>query len=71
MLKCTRFPTKCQARAQRNFTVADRLREQLRSRGVTLDDKKEEWVGAAGAQGKYPKPSEAPQARAFPCEYGD
>jgi len=43
-----------QARAQRNFPVADRLRETLRARGVRLDDEQQEYVLPDGRQGKYP-----------------
>ncbi|KAL1514561.1 hypothetical protein AB1Y20_003656 [Prymnesium parvum] len=48
-----------QARAQRNFAVADRIREVLRARGVNVDDARAEWTAPDGRSGKYPDPSEA------------
>ena len=45
-----------QARAQRNFVVADRIREALRAKGVELDDVNREWMNAAdGSGGRFPE----------------
>ena len=43
-----------QARAQRNFAVADRIRDQLRSRSIALDDALSTWSSPDGRGGKYP-----------------
>jgi len=43
-----------QARGQRNFAVADRIRDTLRAQGLKLDDERGEWSHADGRSGRYP-----------------
>lgn len=45
-------PLTPQARSQRNFPVADKIREALRAQGVTVDDAKGEWTSKDGQSGK-------------------
>lgn len=47
-------PLTPQARSQRNFPVADKIRQALRAQGVTVDDAKGEWTSKDGQSGKFP-----------------
>eukprot|EP01062_Namystynia_karyoxenos_P065601 TRINITY_DN5931_c0_g3_i1.p2 TRINITY_DN5931_c0_g3~~TRINITY_DN5931_c0_g3_i1.p2 ORF type:complete len:158 (+),score=29.03 TRINITY_DN5931_c0_g3_i1:85-558(+) len=45
-----------QARAARDFHTADKMRDELRYIGVTLDDPGCRWRGPKGMEGKYMNP---------------
>ena len=56
------------ARRARDYETSDRIREDLRARGVRLDDRTKSWEANDGRRGTFGMAIAKPEKSLFHCE---